>query len=72
MEILKGNQVILSSQIHKTFTFINLTYTETDKNRLLLKSLLKDIVQKNSTVHCLSNELKALIQDRNFFIVMFQ
>ena len=44
MEILKGNQDILSSQIQKTFNFVNLTYTETDKNRLLLKSLQKVIV----------------------------
>ena len=31
MEILKGNQDILSSQIQKTFNFINLTYAETCK-----------------------------------------
>ena len=69
MEILKRNQDILSSQIKKkTFTFINLT----GKNRLLLKALQQDIVQINSTVHFLSKELKALIQDRNFFIIMFQ
>ena len=54
MEILKGNQDILSSQIQKTFTFVNLTYAETGKNRLVLKSLQKDIVQINSTVHHLS------------------
>ena len=41
-------------------------------NRLLLKTLQKDIVEINSTVHCLSKELKALIHDTNFFILMFQ
>ena len=43
-----------------------------DTNILLLKSLQKDIVQINSTVYCLPKELKALIHNRNFFIVMFQ
>ena len=37
MEILKGNQDILSSQIQNTFNFITLTYAETDTNRLLLR-----------------------------------
>ena len=61
MEILKENQDILSSQIQKkTFNFINLTNAETDTNRLLLKSLQKDIIQINSTVHHLSTELKGL------------
>ena len=41
------------------------------KNRVLLKSL-QDIVQTNITVHHLSKEYKALIQDINFFIFMFQ
>ena len=72
MQILKGNQAILSSQIQKSLNFINLTYMETDTNRPLLKSLQKDIVQLNSTVHHLSRELKALIHDRNFFIAMYQ
>ena len=44
MEILKGNQDILSNQVKQTFNFVNLTYVETDTNRLLLKSLKKDIV----------------------------
>ena len=39
MEIVKGNHDILSSQIQKTFNSINLTYTETNTNRLLLKLL---------------------------------
>ena len=71
MEILKENQDILSSQIQNTFNFVNLIYAETGINRLLLKSLQQDIVQINSTVHHLSEELKAFIQDKNFFIVMF-
>ena len=54
MEILKGNQDILSSQIQQKISFVNLTYVEAGKNRLLLKSLQKDIVQINSTVHHLS------------------
>ena len=45
---------------------------ETDTNRLLFKSLQKDIVQINSTVHHLSKEHEALIHYRNFFIIMFQ
>ena len=45
---------------------------ETDTNRLLLRSLQKDIIQINITVPCLSKELKALVHDRNFFIIMFQ
>ena len=49
-----------------------MTYAETDRNRLLLKLLKQDIVQINSTVLCLSKELNAFIQDRNFFIIMFQ
>ena len=64
MEILKGNQNIL-----KVFNFVNLTYAKTDTNRMLLKSLQKDIVQIKSTVHHLSKELKALIHNRNFFII---
>ena len=72
MEILKGNQDILSNKIKQTFNFVNLTYVKTDTNRLLLKSLQKDIVQVNSTVHHLSKELKALIYNRNLFIIMFQ
>ena len=72
MEILKGNQDILSSQIQKkTFNFINLTFAETDTNRLLLKSLQKDLIQINSTIHHLSKELKTLVHDRNLFIIMF-
>ena len=72
MAILKENQDILSNQIQKTFNFKNLTYVETDTNRLLLKSLQKDILQINSTFYCLSKELKSLFHDRNFFIIMFQ
>ena len=72
MEILKANQDTPSTQIKQTFKFVNLTYTETNTNRLLLSSIQKDIVQINSTVYHLSKELKALILDRNFFIIMFQ
>ena len=72
MEILKGNQDILSSQIQKDFQFFNLTFAETDKIRLLLKSLQKHIVEINSSVHCLSKELTTLIHDMNFFTIMFQ
>ena len=72
MEILKGNQDTVSNQIKQMFNFINLTYTESNTNRLLLCSLQKDIIQINSTVHCLSKELKALILERNFFIIMLQ
>ena len=72
MAIFKENQEILSSQIQKTFNFINLPYTETDTNRLLLRSLQKDVLQINSTVHCLSKEVKAPFHDSNFFIIMFQ
>ena len=71
MAILEENQDILSSEIQKTFNFVNLTYMETDTNCLLLKSLQKDILQINSTVHHLLKELKALFHDRNFFIIMF-
>ena len=59
MAILEENQDILSSQIQRTLNFLNLTYMETDTNWFLLKSLQKDIVQINHTVHCLSKELKA-------------
>ena len=72
MEIIKGNQGILSTQIQKTFNFVNLTYTETDTNRLLLRSLQKDIIQTNSMVYHLSKEVKALFHIRRFFIIMFQ
>ena len=72
MAILGDNQDILRSQIQRTFNSVNLTYTETDTNRCLLKSLQKDILQINNTVHCLSKELKALFHSRNFFIIMFQ
>ena len=70
--ILKGNQDILSNQIKQTFNFVNLTYAQTNTNRLLLNSLQKDIMQVNTNVHHLSKELKALIFDRHFFIIMFQ
>ena len=72
MAILKWNQDVLNSQIQKTFNFVYLTYPETDTNRLLLKSLQKDTLQINSTVHHLSKELKSLFHDRNFFGIMFQ
>ena len=58
--------------MQKTLNFVNLTYTETDTNQLLLKSLQKDILQINSTVHYLSEELQTLFHDRNFFVIMFQ
>ena len=32
MEILKGNQDVLSNQIKQTFNFVKLTYVETDTN----------------------------------------
>ena len=66
MEILKGNQDTLSNQLKQTFIIVNLTYAETNTNRLLLKSLQKDIVQVNTPVYCFSKELKVLIYDRNF------
>ena len=66
MAILKENQYILNRQTEKTFNFVNLTYVETDTNSLL-KSPQKDIFQINSTVHCLSKELKLPFHDRNFF-----
>ena len=72
MAILKENQNALCSQIQDTFNFVNLTYLETDTNSLLLRSLQKDILQINSSVHNLSKELKALFHDRNLFIIMFQ
>ena len=59
MAKLKENQNILSSQIQKTFSFVNLTYVETDTKRLILKSLQKDILQINNTAHHLSKELKS-------------
>ena len=59
-------QDTLGNQIKQTFNFVNLTYTEKHTNRLLLKSLQKDIVQVNTTVYCLSKEFKALIYNRNF------
>ena len=67
MAILKENQDILHIQIQKTFNSINLTSVESDTNRHLLKSLQKI----NSTVHCLSKELKTLFHNRNFLIIMF-
>ena len=62
---LKENQGILSNEIQKTFNFVNLTYVETDTN-WLLKSLQKDILQINSSVNCLSKELKALFPWQKF------
>ena len=47
-------------------------YAETDTNKLLLKSLQKDILQINRTVHHLSKELKSIFHNRNFFAIMFQ
>ena len=55
MTILEQKQDILNSKIQEPFNFIHLTYTETDTNRLLLKSLQKDILQINSTVHHYQN-----------------
>ena len=72
MDILKGNQDTLSNQIKQTFNFGNQTYTETKTNRLLFKSLQKDIVLVNTTVQHLSKELKTLIYNRYFFIIMLQ
>ena len=72
MAILEENQDAISNQIQKAFNFVNLTYAETNTNRFLLRSLQKDILQVNNTVHHLSNELKVLFHNRNFFITMFQ
>ena len=72
MAILKENQDILSSWIQKTFNSINLTFVEADTNRLLPTLLQKDILQMNSTVHCLSKELKLCFHDENFFVIIFQ
>ena len=72
MAILDKNQNILSDRIQKTFNFVNLTYAETNTNRLVLRSFQKDIFQVNNTVHLLLKELKILFCDRNFFITMFQ
>ena len=72
MAILKETQDILSSQIQKTFNFINWTCAETDTNRLLLTSLQKDTLQINSHIHCLSKELTTLFHVRNFFVIIFQ
>ena len=65
MEILKSNQDTVSTQIKQT-------NAERNTNRLLLTSLHMHIILMNSTVHCLSKELKALILDRNFFLILFQ
>ena len=70
--MLKGNQDILSNQIRQIFNFINLTFAETNTNRLFLHSLQRDIIQDNIIVHHLSKEFKALIIDRNIFIITFQ
>ena len=72
MAIVKQNHDILNSQIQKTFNFLNLTYVETDTNRLLLKSLQNDFLQINITIYCLSKELKSLFHHRNVFVIMFQ
>ena len=54
MDILKENQYTLCNQIKQIFNFVNLTYVESNINRLFFSSLQKDIVQINSTGHCLS------------------
>ena len=46
--ILEENQDVLSNQIQKTFNFVNLTFSETSTNRLLLRSLQKDILQQTT------------------------
>ena len=61
MAMLKQNLDILNSLIQKTFNFINLTYVETDTNRLLLNSLQKDILQINSSVYHQSKELMSFL-----------
>ena len=58
MAILEENQDVLSDQIQKTLNSVNLTYAETNTHRLLLRSLQKDVLQGNNTVHQLSKELK--------------
>ena len=68
MAILEENQDIISIQIQKTFNLVNPTYAETNSNRPLLRSLQKDILQVNNTVHHLSKELKVLFQNRIFFL----
>ena len=70
MAILKENQDVLRSHILKTFNFVNFTYREIGTNRLLLRSLQKDLLQINSVYH-LSKELKALYYYRIFFISYF-
>ena len=72
MEIFLANQDCLSTRMKETFNIVNLTYAEANTNILPLCSLQQDIVQINSTVHHLSKELKAVILDRNFFIILFQ
>ena len=67
----KGNQDTLSNKIKQTFNFVNLTYAESNTNRLLLNSLQIDVVQINATVHHLSKELRTLILDRNILVMMF-
>ena len=64
MAILSENQEVLSNQIQKTFNFANLTYAETNTNRLLLRSLQKHILQVNNTVHSLSKEPKVLFHGK--------
>ena len=51
MAAIEENLDMLNSQIQKMFNFVNLTDAETDTNQLLLKSLQKDILQINNTVH---------------------
>ena len=72
MAILRENQDILSSQIEKKHSIIHLTYAETVTYQLLFKSLQKDMLQITNTFHHLSKKLKALYDNRNFFIIMFQ
>ena len=71
MTILEENQNVLSSQIQKTFNFVNLAYAETNTNRLLLSSLQKHILQENSSPTPIERA-KSTFYDRNFFITMFQ
>ena len=72
MAILEENQDVLSNQTQMTFNFVNLTYAKTNTDRLLLRSVQKDILKVNNTIHQLSKELKTLFHNRNFFITIFQ
>ena len=70
--ILKENQDILSSQIQKTFNFINLTYTETDTNRLLFNLLQKGHSADKQYCPPPMKRDKITFYERNFVVIIFQ